>query len=249
MEGQGSTATGGPQAQLFSDTQLISLAAAAHDLKSPLTTVHYLSAMLQDSSLELTRDERDDYLLKMQLSAQAGLRLIDSLSQAAAVHRYQLELEPVNVAVACEDVLHEFGFAARKLSQTMELQVAPGAALAIAHHGALKNVLANLIDNSLKHNPAEGHIRIRVGHAGGRVVTTIRDQGPQVRIGDFRRLKKQLGRQLHPLGARTGSSGLGVYIANSLSEAMQGRLELTRHRHTGVTFRVALLPSAQLSFL
>lgn len=237
------------QPPLLSRQQLMSLAAAAHDLKNPLSTIHYLSAMLQDTTLQLTPEERNDYLLKMQLSAQAGLRLLDSLSQAAAVHRFQLELEPVNVAQVCEDVLHEFSFTALKLSQTIELQVAPASALAVAHHATLKHVLANLLENSLIHNPPKGHVSLRIGHSGQQVTATIRDQGPQVRIGDFRRLKQQLGQRLHPLGARSGSSGLGVFIASSLSEAMQGSLRMTRHRHSGVTFIVGLTPSAQLSLL
>lgn len=185
----------------------------------------------------------------MELSAKHGMQLVESLAFAFHAAQDQLELEPVNVMNVCDDTLQAMKPLARQLSQTIDLTYTAQAPLALAHYGALKSVVANLCDNALRHNPPESHVAMRVMMSNRGVRITVKDEGPQLRINEYRRLQSKLGKELQPLGERGGSSGLGLYIAAQLMNAMQGALRMTRHRDKGITFSLDLPPSHQLSLI
>lgn len=238
------------QSELFSDRQFSSLAAAAHDLKSPLGTIHYLASTLRDKELDLSDSETEELLWRMQLSAQRGLQLVEGFVYAFNASQLKLELEPVNVTHVCEDILNELKPLTSRLDQKVEIHSSRNQTpLALAHHTALKSVITNLCDNALKHSPKRSRINIRIGQHDDKVSVAIRDNGPVMRLGDYRQLKNRLGTHVHPLGTRSGSSGLGLYIASQLSDAMEGELGVVRHQQGGVTFAVRLQPSYQLSLI
>lgn len=243
------TDTTADQGQLFGLEHVASLSAAAHDLKTPLSTVHYLASSLRDDALDLSRSEQQEYLWRIQLSAQRGLQLIEGLTYAYNTAQLQLDLEPVNVVQACEDVLHELHPLTRSLAQTIELRLPKGSALALAHHTILRSVLTNLCDNALKHNPPESHVIVKVERLDKAINIAVRDNGAHLSVKDYRQLKQRLGKEVNPLGGRAGSSGLGLYVASQLSEAMQGKLRMVRHHKKGLTLQLQLQPSYQLSFL
>lgn len=240
----------GVQYDLFGDERMASVTAAAHELKAPLSTIQYLAALLQDTQTVLDERQQRDYLSHMQLTAKRSLQLIESLTQSFHVSQLDLELVPVNVAHVCEDVLNDVTPLARSLSQTIDLTLPRSSSLALAHHTVLRSVVANLCDNALKHNPPESHVAIAVSQPRhNHIRVAVRDNGPVVRAGDFKRLKQKIGKELHPLSGRVGSSGLGLYIASQLADAMGGRLDVMRHRQSGMTFSVQLQPSYQLTLL
>jgi signal transduction histidine kinase len=240
---------GGVQYDLFGDERMTSAVAAAHELKAPLSTIQYLAALLQDTQTVLDEKQQRDYLSHMQFTAKRSLQLIDSLTQSFHVSQLDLELEPVNVSHVCEDVLNDVAPLARSLSQTIDLTLPRRSPLALAHHTVLRSVISNLCDNALKHNPPESHVAIAISQPKQHIRVAVRDSGPVVRAGDYKRIKQKLGRELHPLSGRVGSSGLGLYIASQLADAMGGRLEVMRHRSSGMTFSVQLQPSYQLTLL
>jgi signal transduction histidine kinase len=239
----------GVQYDLFGDERMASVTAAAHELKAPLSTIQYMAALLKDTETVLTERQQQDYLSHMQLTAQRSLQLIDSLTQSFNVSQLDLELEPVNVAHICEDVLSDVAPLARSLSQTVDLTLPKRSPLALAHHSVLRSVITNLCDNALKHNPPESHVAIAISQPQQHIRVAVRDSGSTVRAGDFKRLKQKIGKELHPLSGRVGSSGLGLYIASQLADAMGGHLDVRRHRTNGMTFSVQLQPSYQLTLV
>lgn len=241
--------TDSAQGQLFGLESIASLSAAAHDLKSPLASMHYLASMLRDSEITLSEADRQEYLWRIQLSAQRGLQLIEGLTYAYNTAQLELDLEPVNVVHVCEDILHDMNPLATRLAQTVELRMPRSAAIALAHHPVLRSVVTNLCDNALKHNPPESHVIVKVVNNAGSVQVTVRDNGPQLSLKNFKALKQRLGKEVNPLGGRVGNSGLGLYVSSQLAQAMQGNLSMVRHQKTGLTLQLQLQTSNQLSFL
>lgn len=226
-----------------------SLTAAAHDLKAPLATVHYLASSLQDPELTLTEAERREYLWRIQSSARQGLQLIEGLTYTYNTAQIELALEPVNVTHVCEDVLHHMQPLSRRMAQTLDLRVPRSNVLALANHLVLRSILTNLCDNALKHNPPESHVSVKISHTGSRVAIAVKDSGPQMSNKDFMELKYRLGKQVHPLGGRIGNSGLGLYVSSQLAKAMHGDISLIRHHKAGLTLQLQLQTSHQMSFL
>jgi two-component system sensor kinase FixL len=100
-------------------------------------------------------------------------------------------------------------------------------------HGLLQ-IFLNLCQNSLRAvagRPAPA-LSVSVAEAGEDVVVTISDNGPGVDGPD------QLF-HLHPLQARTGGSGLGLYISRELARSVGGDLQYVPTSH-GASFRVVV---------
>jgi signal transduction histidine kinase len=95
----------------------------------------------------------------------------------------------------------------------------------------LRQVLANLVENGLRHGT---QVRIEAGERDGRVVVDVVDDGPGV--------DPEL--DLFARGVSgAGSSGLGLWVARSIAEAHGGSLELAAGPGPGARFRLSL-PSA-----
>ncbi len=105
------------------------------------------------------------------------------------------------------------------------------AALADCDPTRLRQALANLVANGLRHG---SQVVIEVSESDGRVVVDVVDDGPGV------------DPQLDPFArgvSGAGSSGLGLWVARSIAEAHGGSLELAAGPGPGARFRLSL-PSA-----
>ncbi len=95
----------------------------------------------------------------------------------------------------------------------------------------LRQVLANLVQNGLRHG---SNVVVEVGESGGRAFVDVVDNGPGVDPGVDVFARGESG---------TGSSGLGLWLARAIAEAHGGSLELVPGRSPGARFRLSL-PSA-----
>ncbi len=87
--------------------------------------------------------------------------------------------------------------------------------------GALAQVLATLLDNSLVHGA--GTVCVTTRSAGGSVVVEVSDEGPGV--------PPELGQRIFARSVSSaGSTGLGLALARDLATADGGRLELLHGR-------------------
>ena len=239
--------------QVGESNEKAALVAIAHELKTPLAVITHLAAALRDTHIQLSALEQQQYLERIEFSGDRMLRLVEGLTQSYRLEQQgqlnlALEVEPVNLGQVCEEAAHELTPLARQLHQTLQLQL-PKAKLVVAHRLFLHNVVVGLLDNALKHNPAETAVLLRLQGNEEKTQLHVRDNGPGMSHADFRTLEQRLGRELQPTGLRAGSSGLGLYVAGQLTRAMGGELGVLRHRLGGMTFYVELLASRQLSLI
>lgn len=230
------------------------LIAAAHELKSPLTLIAHLAATMQDATMGLTPAEQAQALQRIRLSADRTLRLVQGLTMSyRLVYDDQLafgfELEPLNLAQACEEVAHEITPLAQAHGQSVLLSLRSRRHhLVVANNDLVRSIIFSLIDNAIRHNPPQTDVHISLRSRQAVMRLCVQDNGPGFAPGDFARLSQTLGRQAQPLHGRAGSSGLGLYIAGTMARAMGGRLGMGRAK-LGADFHLDLMHSKQMSFL
>lgn len=227
------------------------IAAAAHELKTPLTLISHLSQMLADEQLGLTDQDRAKYAQRLQLVSARTLRLVQHLTLSYRLEdnkqlAFAFELEPVNAREVCEQVLHELTPYAREYSQELQFKAAARPQLVVANRDIMYDIVVNLIDNAIRHNRPGKAVAVQAVTVGDHVRVNVHDDGMGVSKRELNKLRESLGRELQPLSGHAGTSGLGLYIANQLTSAMGGSLGLGNARQ-GTTFFVDFLRSKQLS--
>lgn len=229
------------------------LAAAAHELKSPLTLVQHIAHTLADNSLPLSDTERSQHIARLQFTSTRMLRLVEQLALGYRLENeqqlaFQFPLEPLNLLEVCEIAAHELTPYAQEYNQEILVVKKRAAQIVVANRDILHDVVINLMDNALKHNSKGGSVKLSAQTRDDQVRLSVRDQGYGILPHELKNLHQTIGTQPQPLSGLSGTSGLGLYVAGQFASAMGGSLGVGRAA-TGAHFFVDLMRSKQLSFL
>lgn len=218
------------------------LLAAAHELKAPLTLIRQLALQIEDEY-----GRADPSALRIRLTAERSLTLVEGLTRAARLEDAMCELEPIDVGELYDSVAHELSPLSSALSQSIQVRV-PHTAVVIGDRSLLRSVLIGLCDNALTHNAADRPVILTASHQGPeRIAVGVRDYGPHT--SELKDVRRRLGKGPQALHARPRSSGLGLLIADQFARRMDAALSMVRHREAGVTFSMSLPKSRQISLL
>ena len=222
------------------------IASVAHELKSPLTLISGLSSELQSPKID--PQQYQQYVQRIQFSSDRLLNLVDSILRGYELHQNMLELnlEPVVPQLIMQEVAHELEPHARRQAQLISVRSSRQKQTVLADRGCLHAILYNLLDNAIKYSKVESTIELEARLRQGHAQLVVKDYGTGMKSADLKRLFAQFGRAQRPVPQWATTTGLGLYIAKQLTEAMQGSLELTR-RKNGSSFLVNLQLSRQLS--
>jgi two-component system, OmpR family, sensor histidine kinase BaeS len=210
------------------------LADVTHELRTPLAVISgNVEAMLDGVH------PRDDAHLAPVLAETAVMsRLLDdlrtlSLAEAGAL---PLHREETDIRLLLEDVAVGHGAAAREAGVALEVEAGPATVLD-ADPVRIREVVANLVVNAIRHTPAGGSVRLAVTRIGPWVELTVTDSGDGIAPGDLDRVFDRYERR-----ADAGGSGLGLTIARDLVSAHGGTIaaESDGIAGHGTTFRVRL---------
>ncbi|HXH78813.1 HAMP domain-containing sensor histidine kinase [Nocardioides sp.] len=215
----------------------------SHDLRTPLAGMRAMTEALEDGLV----DDPARYLSLIRRDVERMVRLVDDLFELSRIHAGVL---PLNVeAVALADVVSEAIAGADREARAGRVrlggQVDPGLVLQ-ADPGGLSRVVTNLVDNAVRHTPADGAVEI-LGRANSGGIELIVSDGCGGLSGEDLRRVFDVGWQ--GSSARTpdrddphqlGQAGLGLAIVKGIVEAHGGQVTVANH-DPGCRF-VVLLP-------
>jgi signal transduction histidine kinase len=209
------------------------LADVSHELRTPLTVISgSLEAMVDG-----VHPADVQHLAAILDETRVMERLIDDLRTVALSEAGTLTLhrEPTDPDVLIDEVVRSFQAAAGTAGVTVTAEVPNDLPILDVDPVRLREVLANLVGNAIRHTPSGGTVVIRGEVAGDRLVLWVADTGPGI---DATVLPHVFDRFVK--GAGSGGSGLGLAIARHLVTAHGGTLEVEATGSTGTTFRASL---------
>jgi two-component system OmpR family sensor kinase len=210
------------------------IADASHELRTPLTTIRGNLGLLGRTP-PIGESDRRAVLGDMVEESERMSRLINNLlALARADSGLPLRAIPVPVEALIADACRQ----ARLLAPQRAISCASATAAALGDPDALKQTLLILLDNALKHTPAEAIIQVTGTASPSEVTIAVRDSGPGIAPS----LQPQLfERFFRADAARTGGgAGLGLSIARALIEGQGGWLGVQSEPGQGSTFTVTL---------
>lgn len=200
------------------------VANVSHELKTPLTSISgYAETLL---SLPPDPEMGRAFLGTILGNARRMQRLVDDLLDLSRIEegRWQPTRTQVDVASAAREAWTEVG--ARPGSPTVEfrVEVEPGAEAVCADADAVRQVLTNLLENSLRHTPAGGAIACFARRDGGGVAVAVQDDGAGITREHLPRIFERFYRADASRSREEGGTGLGLAIVKHLVEAHGGRV-------------------------
>jgi two-component system sensor histidine kinase BaeS len=217
------------------------LADLGHEMRTPVATLEAYLEALEDGVATL--DAKTAELLRSQTARLA--RLSEDISSVSRAEEGQVRLDmqdakPESVVAAAVDSLTEAYNAKgvhlllRVPSELPDLRMDPD---------RIGQVLANLLDNALRHTPPGGTVTISATNSPRTGVTELRveDTGDGIPEEHLPRIFDRFYRVDAARDRAHGGSGIGLAIAKALTEAHGGKLAVTSAGSgKGSTFRVLL---------
>ena len=222
------------------------IADAAHELRTPLTILR--------GEIDVTlRRERDPERYRQVLNSNREeierlCHLLDSLLLLARADagKAVITREPVRLAPLCREVVNRRKPLAEQ--QRVRLDCDGDEAATVAGDGiALEHIIANLVDNALRHTPAGETVSVRVicDQEGARIV--VSDTGRGIPSEALPNLFQRFYRVETAGAAKTGGAGLGLAIVQALAQAHRGRVTVESRLGEGSAFTVWLPHATETS--
>ena len=211
------------------------VANVSHELKTPLTSISgYAETLL---SLPPDPEMARVFLGTILGNARRMQRLVDDLLDLSRIEsgRWQPSRTEIDVADAAREAWTEVS--ARPESRQIEFSVAvePGAEKLCADHDAVRQILTNLLENSLRHTPGGGQIACVGRREGNGIALAVRDNGTGITREHLPRIFERFYRADSSRSRDEGGTGLGLAIVKHLVEAHGGRVSADSERGKGTT--------------
>lgn len=199
------------------------MADMSHELRTPMAVLRAELEAMEDGVRPLTKES----LTRLQNTVATLNKLIDdlyelSLSDAGALN---YRMAPTDLGALLQDVSGEWQPRIEAASLTFKT-VRPDEPVPVsADERRLRQLLGNLLENSLRYTDAGGEIHIGLKRRGAQAVLTLEDSAPGVPDEALERLFERLYRVEESRNRASGGAGLGLAICRNIAEAHGGRLE------------------------
>ena len=198
------------------------VAAVSHDLRTPITSLRLLVEALDDDVID--EGDRAASMAKLRTHVGALAALIDDLFELSRLQAGDLRWTMERVELG--ELVGETVEAMRRADVARLVVDVPGdLAPARAAPEQIQRVLFNLIQNAIRHTPADGSVTVRAAAADGGVQVEVADTGSGIADDDRERVFDAFF-QGGASARGNGSAGLGLAISRAIVEAHGGRIWL-----------------------
>jgi PAS domain S-box-containing protein len=222
--------------------------AAAHDLKTPLTTVLAQAQLLRRRTGRpqgLEPAALASGLLAIEGAAGRMAALIEEMMDAAhlsAGRKLELRFALVDLLDLVEAAVEETQRAAS--GHTIRIEAGAAALAGMWDTERLARVLANLLSNAVKYSPVRSEVIVQVGQVvdpdgSAWATVAVRDEGMGIPAAEMPRLFERFYRGTNVSG-RTHGTGIGLSGARQIVEQHGGTILVESEEGRGSTFTIRL---------
>lgn len=218
------------------------MADIAHELRTPLTVIRGDLEALLDGMFEPTPEA----LASLQEETLLLSRLVDDLRALALAEAGQLKLqrEQFDLGELLQGVISSFCLQAESQGQTLMLDLSSDLPNVEADPQRVRQIVANLISNALRHVPESGRVIVSAVQLTSVVQVSVADDGSGIAKEDLPHVFDRFWRGGKP---RVEGSGLGLAISRELVRAHSGRIWVHSELGKGTTFFFTLPVVHQLA--
>jgi signal transduction histidine kinase len=214
------------------------LSGAAHDLKTPLTTLVAQAQLMERRALRRPDAPADLHAIRLLVQESRRLSsLVRELLDATAAERGRLldAPAPVNLTQLARDVCERYSSDRHRCIVT-----ASGPVIGSYDAQRMEQLLVHLIENAVTYSPDGGTVHVLVEQKASQAEITVVDRGIGILPEDLPHIFERFHRGANVDDRRFPGMGLGLYISRGIAEEHGGRITVTSRPGEGTRFHVVV---------
>jgi two-component system OmpR family sensor kinase len=216
------------------------MADASHELRTPVTTTRTAAAV----ALQQPHRDEQEYRETLAIVEQQTTRLSRIVEDMFTLARADAGSYPVRMApMYLDEIVEEVVRAARVIATTRQITIelqTPQSAVFTGDEDLVRRLIANLVDNAVRHARVSGFVRIALENRNGGYSITVSDDGPGVPLEAQPHIFERFYRADAARTTTDGGAGLGLALARWTARVHDGDVALVRSSDQGTTFSIHL---------
>ena len=214
----------------------------SHELRTPLNVISGFCQLLTDEVPGKINEEQRQSLNDILDSSQHLLGLINDVLDLSKVESGKMRLRLANVALTevIESLTSTMMPILTPRKQSLDVEIEEGLPQIHADKAKLRQVLLNLLSNSIKFTPDGGKLKIKAVRDGDWCQVSVIDNGIGIKKEDQERMFEPFYQPDNPITKEKGGTGLGLTVTKQIIERHGGRIWVESEYSKGSRFTFTL---------
>jgi signal transduction histidine kinase len=205
--------------------KILFLSMTSHELKTPITPIKLEAELLMDGTLgKLNQKQMESTKIILRNINHLNDLLSDVLDSAKIeVHKLKIYFEYADVTDLMKKIVEDFTLTTKKkkITLTADIQQLPKTNIDTKR---IKQVLTNLIGNSIKFTPAKGRITVSAKKEGKNIHVRVNDTGIGIPQNMLTKIFDKFSQVNLSYLLKEKGTGLGLSISKGIIEQHNGRI-------------------------
>ncbi len=217
------------------------LANVSYQLRTPLSAIMGFNEMLDQEFFGPLNEKQKEYTHDIHAASQRLLNLINDILDLSSIEAGQMDLDFKETAIKTmmESIQNLVEDWARKQNVEISLKCPANIGKADIDEARVKQVIINLVRNSLANMDDNGHIEMKAGRKGDSVFISVTDNGVGISETEQERILQPFER-IDVAGQDTRGAGLGLSLVHNITKLHGGTFELESNLGKGTTITLLL---------
>jgi signal transduction histidine kinase len=223
-------------------SQRIFVANVSHELKTPLTSIQGFAQAILDGTASTPEEQKQAAEVIYDETGRMHRMVLDLLDLARLdAGTADLKMAPVDLCILLDSIVEKFSLQAQKDGINLILDAPPDLPTLFADGDRLAQVFTNLVDNALRHTPADGQVTLQVLPTRTEMEIRVADTGAGMPADVLPHIFERFYQaDLSRPGGEKHGAGLGLAIVHEIVVAHSGRITVRSQEGLGTTFSVHL---------
>jgi signal transduction histidine kinase len=217
------------------------VANVSHDLKTPLALIRMFAETLEMDRVPDERRRREYYGVLTRESERLS-RLIDNVLDFSRIEsgRQRYDIAPGPVEPIVHEVVESFRHPLQQQGFTVEVALEPDLPDVPLDPDAMKQALANLVDNAMKYSADRRRLRVSARREADGIALEVADEGIGIPLSERERIFEKFYRVGRSETQGRRGSGVGLALVKHIVEAHRGRVTVDSRPGEGSRFTLHL---------
>ena len=218
------------------------VAAVSHELRTPLTSIYGFAETLLRQDIPFGEDDRRTFLGYIASESERLTEIVDQLLNVARLDAgdLQVELGRIDVGSVVSEVVETVGESESVNGHSFEIDLPDEPLAAEADPEKVRQVFNILVENALRYSPRGGKVTVGARRNADRVEVRVVDEGMGIPASEREWIFRKFYRAESAARDGAAGTGLGLFIAKELVNAMGGRIWVDSTEGEGSSFAFEL---------